>query len=91
MLSLNYYGYGGLEMARKRKIETEVEVEQTKTVSEKTTEAVDADTRICVEVTDKYKNISSMIIDNRLVTIEDGKIYIWSSQHKELAEGGYVK
>lgn len=81
-------------MARKKKIETAVvqnDVVQTESVVEKTTEAIEADTRICVEVADKYKNISSLIIDNRLVPIEDGKIYIWSSQQTELAEGGYLK
>ena len=65
-------------MARKKKIETAVvqnDVVQTESVVEKTTEAIEADTRICVEVADKYKNISSLIIDNRLVPIEDGKIY----------------
>ena len=81
-------------MARKKKIETMTAINdamQTETVVEKTTVAFEADTRICVEVADKYKNISSLIIDNRLVPIEDGKIYIWSSQQTELAEGGYLK
>lgn len=81
-------------MARKKKIETVAatnDVMQTETVVEKTTVAFEADTRICVEVADKYKNISSLIIDNRLVPIEDGKIYIWASQQTELAEGGYLK